>query len=279
MAELDPNMMHLNYLQPVAEGDVATLQRKEATYRGSWKRRGGVGAFMMMARKWDRLEGILQTQFKYDVFGAIAAAPSGDDGTVLAEVRDLRQYLALVEAEMVSRQVVTPQPNGVSVEPYRSVIDQIAHNGHMVDDHTLKLDLTKVGTVELNRRTYEALSPAEQLAYDYRGPDLFTLKDFLSTGTWCGIRDGLTAGASSPILSHYVPFNSEQTKTIAILDRSHLTEEQLDQRPRWPVTINGKELADLPEPELQAMYVPRDNSDGDYIIRTELIEHWGYTGS
>lgn len=38
-----------------------------------------------------------------DIFALIAAAPSGDDGTVLAEIRDLRRYLTLVEAEMYAR--------------------------------------------------------------------------------------------------------------------------------------------------------------------------------
>lgn len=42
-----------------------------------------------------------------DIFGTIEAEPSGNDGTVLACLRDLRRYLLLIEAEMVSRGVVT----------------------------------------------------------------------------------------------------------------------------------------------------------------------------
>jgi hypothetical protein len=38
-----------------------------------------------------------------DVFAKIEEDPSGQDGSVLAEVRDLRRYLTLVEAEMISR--------------------------------------------------------------------------------------------------------------------------------------------------------------------------------
>jgi hypothetical protein len=38
-----------------------------------------------------------------DIFAKIDEHPSGEDGTVLAVVRDLRRYLLLVEAEMVSR--------------------------------------------------------------------------------------------------------------------------------------------------------------------------------
>lgn len=106
------DMKHMAHLGTVARDDVKALETKEATYQGSWKRRGGVGAFMMMARKWDRLEQILSGTWHYDVFTAIEAQTSyerdnglvtGSDATVLAEVRDLRRYLMLVEAEMVAR--------------------------------------------------------------------------------------------------------------------------------------------------------------------------------
>lgn len=113
MSELD--MGHMAYLKAVADGDVEFVRMREATYRGSWKRRGGVGAYMMMVRKSDRLEemlssphsvmdrGVDKTPGKYDVFEAIAVNSSGQDGSVLAEIRDLRRYLLLIEAEMSSR--------------------------------------------------------------------------------------------------------------------------------------------------------------------------------
>jgi hypothetical protein len=114
---------HMKYLEDVAAEDVAHLKEKERTYGGSWKKRGGVGAFMMLARKWDRLENLLQnplgktetslsgrnmTTFgaPYDIFQEIQLNPDGKDGSALAEIRDLRRYLLLVEAEMVARGVV-----------------------------------------------------------------------------------------------------------------------------------------------------------------------------
>lgn len=42
-----------------------------------------------------------------NIFAIIRRDPSGADGSALAEVRDLRRYLLLVEAEMVARRVVT----------------------------------------------------------------------------------------------------------------------------------------------------------------------------
>jgi hypothetical protein len=103
-------MAHLKYLSDVATYDVAVVLEKESTYKGSWKKRGGIGAFMMLARKWDRLENILtESSAPYDVFTAIKRDPTGKDGSVLAEVRDLRQYLLLVEAEMMASGAVVHQ--------------------------------------------------------------------------------------------------------------------------------------------------------------------------
>lgn len=102
---------HMGKLRDVAEEDLRHLDEKERTYGGSWKKRGGVGAFMMLARKWDRIENMLE-KTQYDIFGAIESDPTGRDGSALAEVRDLRRYLLLVESEMVARGTVeykTPQ--------------------------------------------------------------------------------------------------------------------------------------------------------------------------
>lgn len=113
---------HMKFLVDIAAGDVRHLEEKERSYGGSWKKRGGVGAFMMLARKWDRLETMLgtnddsginpnQPKQKYDIFEHIeVTSGSGDDGMPLAEVRDLRRYLLLVEAEMMARGVVALPP-------------------------------------------------------------------------------------------------------------------------------------------------------------------------
>jgi hypothetical protein len=95
------NMDHLKFLDIIAQEDVDSIKRKEQTYRGSWKKRGGVGAFMMMARKWDRIEVIVKIE-NYDIFESIHTL-EGDDGTMIAEIRDMRRYLLLIEAEMLSR--------------------------------------------------------------------------------------------------------------------------------------------------------------------------------
>lgn len=92
---------YLGKLAGIAAKDIEVLRAKEATYGGSWKRRGGVGAFMMLARKWDRLENMAKAA-QWDVFTAVAqgeeAHGPGADGTPLAEIGDLRRYLLLTEA-------------------------------------------------------------------------------------------------------------------------------------------------------------------------------------
>lgn len=93
---------YLDELDAIAKTDVEELRRKEKTYQGSWKKRGGTGAFMMLARKWDRIENISE-QDRYDIFSIIDhEGLDGKDGELIAEVRDLRRYLMLVEAYLTS---------------------------------------------------------------------------------------------------------------------------------------------------------------------------------
>ena len=84
-------------VEKVAKQDVEGLHKSEQSYGDSWKQRGGVGAFMMLARKWDRLEKQVN-EFGYDIFDAIDD-DTRDEG-ILDDIRDLRRYLFLVEAHM-----------------------------------------------------------------------------------------------------------------------------------------------------------------------------------
>jgi hypothetical protein len=91
----------LREVEKLAQEDVDKLEKAEKSYGDSWKKRGGVGAFMMLARKWDRIA--QQNSMKntgYDIFKAIKEDNYSETG-VLDDIRDLRRYLLLVEAEMV----------------------------------------------------------------------------------------------------------------------------------------------------------------------------------
>ena len=79
-------------IQKLTEDDIDALKKAETSYGDSWRRRGGVGAFMMLARKWDRIENQTNKQ-GYDMFAAIFADTS--DAGILDDIRDLRRYLLL----------------------------------------------------------------------------------------------------------------------------------------------------------------------------------------
>ena len=85
-------------IQQLADEDVAKLRQAEESYGDSWRGRGGMGAFMMLARKWDRIENQVAKD-GYDVFTTITNDPS--DSGILDDIKDLRRYLLLVEAHIL----------------------------------------------------------------------------------------------------------------------------------------------------------------------------------
>lgn len=98
MNKIDPNSSeYLCHLSEVVEEDVTGLVKAEQSYGNSWKKRGGVGAFMMLARKWDRLEKQLQNDPQYDIIAHIANDMRTEG--IIDDLRDLRRYLILIEAE------------------------------------------------------------------------------------------------------------------------------------------------------------------------------------
>ena len=98
-------MKHLDHIQGVVDKDISALQKAEKEYGGSWKKRGGIGAFMMLARKWDRIERQLEQDLHdcppYEIFEHIQEDPR-EEG-LIDDIRDLRRYLILVEAEIEAR--------------------------------------------------------------------------------------------------------------------------------------------------------------------------------
>lgn len=109
-------MTYLARLPAVAKSDVDSLIESEKSYKDSWKRRGGVGAFMMLARKWDRLEEAMTTDVsteelgdlsEYDVFNRTEVDPRPEG--IIDDIRDLRRYLMLVESELLERGITKPE--------------------------------------------------------------------------------------------------------------------------------------------------------------------------
>lgn len=187
----DDRFRHHAYLAEVAMEDVRYVTGKDISYGASWKLSGGRSAWFMLKRKIDRLcemlkrpegppgfeesltsradppsEGLSISQEAYhflrqclsseDIFAKIRQAPSGDDGTVLAEMRDLRRYLLLVESEMMAAGYVAkpgedqrsiprrpvavrpppfrPSPTGLTAEEVSRVADLTQGDRSRVDE-------------------------------------------------------------------------------------------------------------------------------------------------
>jgi len=92
-------------VKTVAAEDVALLTKKGEDYADTWKAEGGYSAFFNIYRKWQRIyQQIKQDKPncpKYDVFAHIAA-DTRQDG-IIDDIKDLRCYLLLIEAEMRTR--------------------------------------------------------------------------------------------------------------------------------------------------------------------------------
>ncbi len=88
-------------LEEIGHQDAEYVKVKDQQYSRSWRKRGGRGAFFTVARPWDRFESIAEMN-GYDIFKVLQdehdKGISGHDGSLLACVRDLRRYMALIEA-------------------------------------------------------------------------------------------------------------------------------------------------------------------------------------
>ncbi len=85
----------LDYVE-IARGDVAELQARYLSYGDSWKQRGGVGAYMVGIRKYDRLC-TQAAHFDGRIRETLIAQAFDPDGA-LDDLIDLRRYLYLWEA-------------------------------------------------------------------------------------------------------------------------------------------------------------------------------------
>ena len=82
----------------LASSDVTALEKAQESYGDSWRNRGGVGAFMMLARKWDRIENQVEKD-GYNIFTTIKNDLS--ESGILDDIQDLRRYLLLVESHLL----------------------------------------------------------------------------------------------------------------------------------------------------------------------------------
>jgi hypothetical protein len=83
-------------LEKLLTASIQVLDDKREGYGDSWKKRGGVGAFMVIARKWDRIEHAAKEN-GWNLFEALRISRTD----LLDDICDLRNYLTLVQHEVV----------------------------------------------------------------------------------------------------------------------------------------------------------------------------------
>ncbi len=88
----------------IVEKDLEILNKKIQQHGYDWKKRGGVGAFILAARKWDRIERFCcqQSPDKWNIFKAAENKKVTKD--LFENIGDLRRYLILIEEEILYRQ-------------------------------------------------------------------------------------------------------------------------------------------------------------------------------
>jgi len=86
---------HLPHIEKIAQEDASGLLKAHESYGPSWKQRGGIGAYMVMIRKFDRME-IQAEKHGFDILKAVKDDPRAEG--LLDDIRDARRYLLLIEA-------------------------------------------------------------------------------------------------------------------------------------------------------------------------------------
>ena len=127
--------MNSQIWEQLANADVKLLVDKGKTYGDSWKKRGGVGAFMMLARKWDRIEKAAREE-NFDIFAAIDNVDE-----LIDDIVDLRCYLLLCQAE--NQLGAEPEPHGYvnqDGDPWHSMaVDQTTKEKQILEKYSIEL--------------------------------------------------------------------------------------------------------------------------------------------
>lgn len=310
----DDRFKHHAFLKTVADNDVVYVLIKDKSYGASWKKRGGVGVFMMLARKWDRLEEMMTSSIsmnsgkfvpdKYDLMARAENDLSGVDGTVLAEVRDLRRYLLLVESEILAR---SAGASGVTVETgiarqFYETVQKPVSGDHVSLQEISDTPETRVysgvphfpdcyGRVQTMRDIY---GPCDELHALGGGPCMrcghpqndhahrMVPRPASHYQERVDRRALLDSGAPRPCisselfrtLSPHLAGKYVLVGKVALVDRAQLPSHEREHMARYPQTMTCGELAMLTDwvPEL---YEPRTGVENEVQLRSQFREHWG----
>jgi len=99
-ADLERYDRQLYRINAIAEELVKYVNDKDVQYGSSWRKRGGPGAFMVIARKWDRIEQACEKETaKYDIFNVFKEEDRRE--TILDDCLDLVGYLLILVEHMI----------------------------------------------------------------------------------------------------------------------------------------------------------------------------------
>lgn len=134
----------------LAVRDASEVEARDRTYGSSWEKRGGIGAFMMLARKWDRIEKQVEGN-GYDIFATILRDPS--ESGILDDIADLRRYLLLVEARVRLRLLVQGNKLGVPIRvPAPAGVKTVTIN-EVADEYRSDLPMYLHGNIPVLRKS------------------------------------------------------------------------------------------------------------------------------
>lgn len=108
---MNSDKLFISSIRHVVDSDAEGLTEARRQYGESWYARGGVGAYMMIVRKSDRIENTLKNADpQWDIMAKIKqeVRDKVQDG-ILDDVRDLRRYLGLLEAKLVEEGIELPE--------------------------------------------------------------------------------------------------------------------------------------------------------------------------
>ena len=310
------SMNHLDYLSRVATEDVSELLRKEKTYQGSWRKNGGSHAWQMIRRKIDRLVMMLQGANKNerefllqcarlkstsgnseyfqsalenllngdDIFVALERDQSGADGTPLAEVRDLRRYLLLVEARMMAEAEERRGPMATRLVP-RPITKHSPEDNHQFVDEGCKLPASPEfhdGPLSEDFSSDEfpaAVKPVPAEDSNRHGPrDSGKYEDRVKTIAHDGHVKWLIV-----INADWVRYLSPELKAMyitiggfAVLDRGKFSMEEREARfaKKYDQTQTAYENRILASWEKE-LYEPRTGVEGEFQLKPPFRLLWG----
>jgi hypothetical protein len=260
----DNDMEHMQYLESIAKEDVRFVEMRESTYRGSWKRRGGPGVFMNLARKWDRLEHYA-SRTGWDLWATLHGGLEGEDGTALAEIRDLRRYLLLVEAELMSRHTtaVAEMERENRDAMVSEAIEEWSRNGVPLEDSNRHAD--RLPAYELPAAQFEQLPESDKRLFDRWTPDLWRLRENIDVR----LLDDCSPHYQALYLHGTFGMGGPRV-SIYFLDRRWFKEEDWSKE---PIELNDKEWS-----MLGTFWPALYQREGDkWMMKEEFRQMWGRT--